>query len=262
MTCQRKEVTFTNSFKNAILKWKFKKITVVYTIAAVAATVLCAIAIAIVFREVFAFAWQCGKVREAMEEGNRQKLIGEVEELADADGVVDILFLDSENNVTYTAKNSAFAEEHFTLIRCHSQREYYLSATDSRIVFMPVEHGEIVFSLIFSNTFSSDDHDKYEGSSNKTVDLLIHLGETDDESRILIISAGEEVTGGKLTLYAIIVIILLFFLVNQVLLALWAYQNALKKNLSPLFWGILVLCTGTIGALIYILYKRRYRHKK
>lgn len=197
-----------------------------------------------------------------MERGNRQDLIAEIGDLSDAGAIVDILFLDSENNVVYTAKNSVFAEERFTLTRCHSQREYYLSAADPRIVFMPVEHGEIIFSLIFSNTFSKDDHDKYEGSGNKTVDLLIHLGETKDKSRIFLISAGEEVPRGKVTLYAIIVIVLLFFLINQVLLALWAYQNALKKKLSPLFWGILVLCTGTIGALIYILYKRRYRHKK
>ncbi|HMM06722.1 MAG TPA: hypothetical protein PKD52_08670 [Clostridiales bacterium] len=251
-----------NRFETAILKWNFKKISVAYTVAAVIATVVCAVIVALVFRTVFTFAWHCGEVRDNLEKGNEQGVSAAIDQLAAFPDVVDVVFLDGENHVTRTWKHSRFAKENFSLMRCTSQREYYFSANDPQVVFMPVEHGEIVFTLIFSSTFSHDDRDPYEGSCNKTVNLLLNLGEQNATSRIFLISTGDEIPYGKGTIYGVILVILFFLLVNQVLLALWAYQNALKAKLSPVFWGLVVLFSGTIGALIYLLYKRRYRHIK
>ncbi len=251
-----------NRFEAALLKWNFKKITVAYTIAAVIATVVCAVLMALVFRTVFAFAWQCGELRDKIETGNEQEISTAIDPLAAFPCVVDVVFLDSENHVTKTWKHSPFAKDDFSLIRCASQREYYLSTTDLQVVFMPVEHGEIIFTLIFSSTFSPDDRDPYEGSCNKTVYLLLNLGEQSAKSRIFLISTGDEIPYGKGTIYGVILVILLFLFVNQVLLALWAYQNALKAKLSPVFWGLLVFLSGSVGALIYLLYKRRSCHIK
>jgi len=259
---QRRKRALKNRFDTAILKWHFKKITVAYTVTAIIATVVCAVVITLVFRTVFALAWQCGELREKIETGNLQGVSADIEKLAAFPDVIDVIFLDSENHVTKTWKHSRFAKEDFALIRCESQREYYLSAVDPRVVFMPVEHGEMIVTLIFSSTFSHNGRDINEGSCNKTVNFLLNLGELNAESRIYLIDTGEEIPCGKGAVYAVILVILLFLFVNQVLLALWAYQNALKTKLSPIFWGTLVLLSGTVGVLIYLLYKRRYRHIK
>lgn len=259
---RRKKTALRNRFEAALLRWNFKKITVAYTVAAVIATVVSAVIMAFVFQTVFTFAWHCGEIRDKIETGTEQDVSAAIDQLASFPGVVDVIFLDSKNHVTKTWKHSPFAKGVFSLIRCKSQREYYLSATDPRVVFMPVEHGEIIFTLIFSSTFSHDDRDPYEGSCNKTIHLLLNLGELNTKSRIFLISTGEEIPYGKGTIYGVILVILLFLFVNQVLLALWGYQNALKAKLSPIFWGLLLLLSGTIGALIYLLYKRRYCHIK
>ena len=41
-----------------------------------------------------------------------------------------------------------------------------------------------------------------------------------------------------------------------VLVALWMYQNAARRKLSPLYWGLIGLFTSLIGLIVYKIYKR------
>jgi len=50
--------------------------------------------------------------------------------------------------------------------------------------------------------------------------------------------------------------IMLFFMIYWILVALWVYKNALKPKLNATIWGIIVLFTNLAGLFVYLIYKQ------
>ncbi|MDD4431661.1 MAG: zinc ribbon domain-containing protein [Bacteroidales bacterium] len=246
-----------------ISKWKFKKIAITYIIVALIAAIGCATAAGIVYKERISFAWQYARVSESAEKSNASNLTAEIDKLAaSSDDVIDILVLDSSNNVTYSAKNSEFGTGQFNLTRAGEDKNYLVSDTNDSVAFKYVKGEEFMLASVFNRNFG-DIRDEYDeesffetGYSNKTVYMLSFLGEKDSGNKIYIISDPTTVTGGALTLKIVTSAAMLLFMVYWVLLALWAFQNASKSKLYPLFWGIIVLLTNIAGVIVYLLYKR------
>lgn len=254
-----------NSFDVFILKWKFKKIAIAYIIAAFSIGIGCMTTAGIVFQDRISFAWQYACVKKATEHSDVQGLQAKIDKLANSSpDVVDILMLDSTNNVLYSAKNSEFGSGQFNLSRSKEDRNYLLSDINENVVFKYVRGEEFMLASVFNRNFDDikdeyDDESFFEyGFSNKTVYMLNYLGEKDSGNKVYIISDPTTVAGGMLTLKIVVTIAMLFFMIYWVLLALWTYQNAAKAKLSPRYWGGIVLLTNIAGVIVYLLYKSDY----
>jgi len=62
--------------------------------------------------------------------------------------------------------------------------------------------------------------------------------------------------GDSFTLFAgiwltIIILIVVFFIIG-ILLAVWVYRDAKKRDMNAAVWLLIVLLTGCIGCIIYL----------
>lgn len=252
-----------NRLEYFILKWKFKKIAIAYIIATLIVGIGCVMTVGIVFKNKIAFAWQYARVKEAMEHLDDDALQLKIDQLAGSSpDVVDILMLDDTNNVLYSAKHSEFSNGQFNLSRSIEIGNYLVSESNKNIVFKYVKEEEFMLASIFNGHFS-DIKEAYdeayffeEGFSNKTVYMLNYLGKMDGGNKVYIISNPTNMATGILTLKMIATMMMLFFMIYWVLLALWVYQDAAKARLYPIAWGVIVLLTNIAGVIIYLLYKR------
>lgn len=248
-----------NRFDTLIAKWNFRKIAIALLVALLVCAIGGAAAVGIVFRDKIAFAWQYAKVSEAAEHSDAQAQIDKL--AASSPDVVDILILDSENNVIYSAKNSEFASGQLNLARTGKGGDYLVDQAHPNAVFRFVKGNEYLLSSVFQHDFGRI-HDEYDenffeqASSDQTVYMLGFLGERETGSKVYIVSLPSSVAGGALTLSLVATAAMLMFMLYWVLLALWAYQSARKAKLYPLFWGLIVLATNVAGVAVYLLYKR------
>lgn len=255
-----------NKLNTFIAKLKFKKLVIVYLVVLIVAGVACAAVTGVIFKDKLSFAWQYSRISESFEKasGSDTSLQSKLKNLAASSGdVVDILILDSENNVTYSANGSEFGKAtQFNLSRTTEEKSYLVSETNPDVVFHFVKGDEFMLTSVFNNTLDDVGHD-YEddsfyqnGFNNKTVYLLGYLGNRDTGERIYYIKDSVPVANGELVLEIDAAAVMFFFMLYWVLLALGVYQNALKAKMHAVYWGIVVLITNLAGFLVYVLYKR------
>lgn len=251
-----------NKIERIISKWNFKKIAIIYIASAFIVGIGCTAAVGIIFKERISFAWQYASVSELAEEKNPPGLQEKIDKLASsASDVVDVLVLDNENQVLYSAKNSRFARGPFNLSKSSEDNHYLVSDIDSNIVFKYVKGDEFMFTSVFHDDLAKiiDEYDSgsfFEyGFSNKTVYMISYLGEKDSGNKIYIINNPTSVTGGMFILKITASAAMFFFMLYWVLLAVWVWQDAAKAKLYPLFWGVIVLFTNIAGVMIYHFYK-------
>jgi len=54
-------------------------------------------------------------------------------------------------------------------------------------------------------------------------------------------------------IYLIIIITVVLFFVIGLLLAIWVYKDAKKRDMNAAVWLLIVLVTGCIGCIIYLV---------
>lgn len=251
-----------NRFEEALCRWNFKKIAKIYLIVLLIAAAACASAAGYVYRDRIRFALAYSRASETAEKGDAAALQSALEKLANSSSdVADILMLDDANRVTWSAKNSVFAEGIFRLSRAEGD-DYLTCDGCGGAVFKYVKSDEFMIASVFNTDFGKlrdeyrDESFFEDGFGAKTVYMLSFLGGRDTGNKIYIISVPTSVAGGALTLKLVAAAAVLLFMVYWVLLALWAVQNAAKARLYPLLWGVVVLLANLAGVLVYQLYKR------
>lgn len=239
----------------------FKKIALVYIVAAVLAALGCAIAVGTLYRDRLSFAWQYFRLDRAVESGDTAALQSGIDRLAASGDVVDVLLLDANNQVLYSAKQSVYAGGQLNLSRVEGGGSYLVSDRSPQVVFRYVRKADFLLQSVFAFDWGDileeyGDDAFYEGGfSQKNVCLLNYISDRDRGNKLYIISSPSAVPGGKTALKITACLAMLFFMIHWVLLALWTYQNAAKCRLHAPFWGIAVLLTNLVGVLIYQFYK-------
>lgn len=249
-----------NRLEKMLNRWNFRKIAVWYLIAAVVTALVCAGLVGWLYRERLNFAWQYSKLEEAKQD---DALRAAAEKTAGAsDDVVDILILDAENQVTYSAKNSEFAGGTFALARIGEKKNYLASDAYPDAVFQYVKGEEFMLKSIVSKDFGKIREDYEDDSAFETnlsarrVYMLSRIRVRGTNQQVYVISVPTSVPAGMFMLKLSAALAALFFGVYWVLLALWMYQDAAKRRLSALYWGAIGLLTNLIGLIVYKIYKR------
>lgn len=238
---------------------RLKKIIIWYLVLAIAAGLACAGVVGYIYRERLNFAWQYSRLEEAKDDS---ALKTAADKTAAASGdVIDVLILDENSRVIYSAKNSEFADGTLKLSRAGEEKKYLVSTEHPDAVFLYVKDEEFMLKSILNKDFGKirsdyDDDSAFESSlSAKSIYMLSRIGVHKSSSAVYVITVPTSVPGGMTALKAAAALAMLFFCVYWVLVALWLYQDAAKCRLSPLYWGLIGLFTNLIGLIVYKIYK-------
>ena len=55
------------------------------------------------------------------------------------------------------------------------------------------------------------------------------------------------------TFITVLIVVLVIFLIITILLAVWVYKDAKKRDMNAAVWLLIVLLTGCIGCIIYLI---------
>ena len=252
---------------SGINKINFKKIAIIYIIAAAIAGIFSIGFLGFTFKDKLTLLYNYNRVSEKVEdnENGMDAIKSDLTALAEkSSDIADILILDSENNILFSAKNSVLAKNDSLELISSTDREHHF-LTDKA-------NPNMVFRLVNDNSLQlmkdmlgrdieveqgyNDDYFYDNNFSDKQVYLLSYLVDQASGSKIYFISDIQPVANGELYVKAVAALSMLFFMLYWVLIALWIYTNAHKSNLNAAVWGILALFTNLAGLLVYLIYKQ------
>ena len=58
-------------------------------------------------------------------------------------------------------------------------------------------------------------------------------------------------------LYMALIIIVIVFYIVGILIAVWVYKDAKKRDMNAAVWLLIVLVTGCIGCIIYLIIRTK-----
>lgn len=254
------------NFDRIVEKINFKRAAAVYLIAAVILGILSAGALGFLFREKLAFAYRYDQISEGVRHsaGSPADLRAGLTGLANrSQDVADILILDSKNKIIFSAKNSGlFGSGSLTLAGSGEKgSRYLLDRENPNVFFRLVENGRFsVWKALLGKEHDEgrDDADDFFYESNFNAEKVYSLSYLTDQKsgeKIYFIYDVQPVRNGEFYLKAAAALVMLFFMLYWVLVALWVYANALKSRLNQTAWGILALFTNLAGLCVYLVYR-------
>lgn len=254
-------------------KINFKKVFIIYLVAALVVGIVSAVTLGVVFKDKISLAMEYRKISEACDDGfsaadQKDKLTAFAKSSED---VADVLILDKDNKIIFTVKNADIIKNevlnlepvtvHNNLWRGYRDEERgYLTDPTQPGVFYRILDGDFPNSLktLMLGWSAHDDFEEehfYE-SGTKTVYSLRYIADEKTGEKVYIIFDIKPIVNSAVYLKVVAAIAMLFFMLYWVLVALAVYSNAEKSKLRGAAWGILTLFTNLTGALIYLIYKQ------
>lgn len=249
-----------NRLEKILSKWNFKKIIIRYLVLGVLAGLACAGAVGYIYKERLNFAIKYSQIEEA-KSGVDLKISAQKTANASSD-VVDVLIIDSQDRVTYSAKKSEFSLSELKLTKAGSEKKYLVCDSHPNAAFKYVKSDEFMLNSIINKDFGKirsdyESENIFENSlSSKTIYMLNVVKVHNSSNKVYVITVPTTVPGGMTALKTTAAVAMLFFCVYWALVALWLYKDAAKCRLSPLYWGLIGLFTNIIGLIVYKIYKR------
>ena len=255
---------------NFIEKIPFKKVVWVYIIIAILVGISLILFLGNAFQDKIAFIYNYHMIREELASSNHnlESIKEELKNMSDnSEDVVDVLILNKENRIMYSSKNSEFADgEEFTLNKAENMsNNYFVIPNNDTAIFRLTTNKELIINTVLSNFDTeiqkeSEDQIFYEPNfDSKQVYLLSYVANQDTGEKIYFINEIHPVENGKTYIKIALAVMMFFFMIYWVLLALYIYQNALKSKLNPYLWGGITLITNIAGVVIYIIYKQNQK---
>jgi hypothetical protein len=256
-----------NRFDAAIKKFNFRKAVTVYLVLAVLAGILSAGFLVHTFRGRLVLARGYRKVSEQADgmKNGYEGLKPELNQLAaSSPDLVDILILDGQNRILFTAKHSDLSKEGFLNLaeEPDGQNRYFADTVNPNLHFRLLESDRLKISKGLLGIDEEAEREMQDRSFYKKQDrqqknyLLSYLTDEPGGSKIYFISSAQPVPRGEFYLKAAAALAVLFFMVYWVLLALWVYAQALKARMDAAVWGIATLFTNLAGWLVFLLYRQ------
>ena len=274
----------------------FKKIFIIYFIVAVIVGIASVVTLGIVFQDKISFAIDYhNAAKKCIRSADASKRQDALTKFANSHkDVVDILVLDRDNNITFRAKDSAIGKETGKLelgaaaptdlknsFLCDREddrdREDGHEGVGIRRFWGQKDDGfmsdpsqpEIsyrVMSAQFPRSLKAlvlgwsahDDYEHghfYESGSQTVYSLSYTINRQTGEKTYFIFDISPVVNSGYYV-KGIAALVMLFFMVYWVLVALYVYCDAKKSRLRAAMWGILTLFTNLCGLIMYLIFKQ------
>lgn len=249
-----------------IEKINFKKVAIVYLIIGLIVGICLILAIVNRFKDKIEFVYNYHSISEQFEKNSYNEYLQEkLKSMSNSsEDIVDILILNKDNKIIYSSKESEFGkQEEFLLSRVSNvESKYFENSANHNIVFKLVRNKELMLSTILSNIDLEIEKD-YEDNvffesefNNKNIYSLSYAANKETGEKIYFINEIHPVQNGEMYIKVSLAIIMFFFMLYWVLVALFIYQNALKSKLNPYIWGGITLLTNIAGVIVYYIYKQ------
>lgn len=252
-----------NKFNVFIGKRNFKRIFIIYMIAAITAGAACLGTVGYIYRDKIRLAAVYEKTSAVFKkQGDSEKFRQSLAELADSADITDILLLDNRNNIVYSAKNTDIAGDTvFDLNRAEDGSRFLVTDKNSGAAFRLVKSDEFMLTSVFADDFT-EIHDEYcednfyrSDFQNRHLYFISLLNKNPGDIKAYVISDPISVPYGMLLLKIAASILMLLFMLYWIIVAMWVYQNAEKARLNAPAWGIITLFTNLAGVFVYAVYK-------
>ena len=244
----------------------FKRIFIIYLVLAIIVGILLCTFLGITYKDKLSFMYNYHRVSEQFVHNDyNDNLENKLSNMASSSNdVVDILVLDKNNKIKKSFKNSEFGRlDEFILNRLNTEENYYFENEQNKnVVFKLIKDEELMVSTILSDQDLEilDDYEDdifFETEINqKDIYLLSYAANKTTGEKVYFINNIHPVTNGAMYINIATSIIVFFFMLYWVLVALMVYQNALKLKLNPYLWGGITLVTNIAGVILYLLYKQ------
>lgn len=250
---------------NIIKKMNFKKIAIIYIILGIIVVIGLGVWIGNVFKDKISFVYNYHSISEQFEKSSYSEHLQEkLKTTADnSNDIIDILVLDNNNQIRYSAKNSIYGnEKEFILVQENYKNKYYSNPSNDNIIFKLATSKELAINTILTNLDEEIEDDYYDTVfyerelNNKDIYLLSYTINKTSGDKIYVISEIKPIQNGSMYLKIALSTIVFLFMIYWVLIALYVYQNALKSKLNPYLWGGITLLTNIAGVIIYLIYKQ------
>ncbi len=248
-----------------IRKLNFKKIAIWYLICCMIAAAVSIGFVGYTFRDQIGLAISYKWIEEKLERGNAadtQKMKDSLSSLAfKSREVIDLLILDKNNKIVFTAKNSELSSCKTMTLVPHQISGYFTLTEKPDIRFRLVSKEELILPGIFHG------HEKAEQERNdslffepayqqKSVYGLNYIANKQTGEKIYLIINSEVVPNGMLSIKIAGSAAAMFFMVYWVLIALWVYKNAGEAKLNAVLWGLITLLTNIAGLFAFLIYRQ------
>lgn len=259
-----------NCFDRIMEKFNFRKVVVLYLLISILAGTLSVGFLAYTFRDKLALAYGYHRVSEraGIGEDGFESLKPELSRLAaSSPDLVDILILDGENRILFSAKHSDLSRKGSLNLAAESgeKNRYLADPEDPDVHFRLTEGDQLEVSkemLGIDEETEREDQDRYFYEKNynrRKIYLLSYLADGSSGNKVYFISDVRPVAGGRFYLKAAAALAALIFMVYWVLLALWVYARALKAKMNAAVWGMIALFTNLAGLFVFLLYRQGRR---
>ena len=255
-----------------LCKVNFKKVFIIYLIAAIVAGIASIAVLGIVFQDKIGFMIDYDRISEKLDDNAdaaaiQSDLLDFAKKNAD---VVDVLILDKDNKILFSAKNSEIAKSGSLNLERDTQwennRKFMFDPANPQVMYRLIKNERLPRSVtaVFKGF---DSHEKYDdeyffgANSSKTVYSLsyvrgAHGAQKNDSNKTYFIFDISPVVNSIIYVKAVAATAMLFFMLYWVLLALYVYADAAKSKLNGSAWGALTLFTNLGGLIIYKIFKQ------
>lgn len=255
------------TIEKLIQNLNFKKIIRLYVVFAIITAILAVSFLGYAFKDKLGVAYNYTKLIDKIEDGELgiNTINDDIIKLANqSSDIVDVLILDKDNNIIFSAKNSEFVDGGEFILEQEQSKEYsYLTySKNPDVTFRLMKDDELMLStFLFDNEREiendHDDHNFFEDNfTSKKIYLLNYLADKSTGDKIYFISDVHPVPNTLLYIEIVGAVLTLYFMFYWVFVALWVFQDARKSKSNAVLWGIITLVTNLAGLFIYIIYKQ------
>jgi len=254
-------------FERQLSKINFKKVVVIYLVVAIVAGIVSVSVLGYIFRDKIKFMAGYNKIAEKMEDNIdatkiEPDLINFAKKNAD---VVDVLILDNNNKILFSAKDSPVAKSGTLNLQRDAQwdnrNKFMTDPANPDVMYRLIKNERLPRSLDavvkgFSSRERYDDEYFFGANSVKTVYSLSYARGGRANNKTYFIFNITPVKNSIVYIKVVAAAAMLFFMLYWVLLALYVCANAYKSKLNGTMWGLLTLFTNLCGLIIYKIYKQ------
>lgn len=229
-------------------KINFKRVVIIYLILLILVLSFISIFLGYTYKDKIKVLYNYHKLTEVFKEDyNKNNLEDKINNLSkSSNDIIDVVIL-NKNNIIYTTNN--FYKNELTSI--NNTNNYY---TDFNNIYVLDTKEEFILDLF--NIKKENKNDYYDNFkiTNEDKYTINYLENKYTNEKIIIVSKISYIKDIHKYLKISLAILMLFFMLYWLIVALMIYQNALNLKINAYLWGGITLLTNFIGVIIYLIY--------
>lgn len=232
----------------------FKKIAIIYIVLLILVVSLLGVFLGNKYKDKINILMSYHSLSEIFEKDyNKDNLMSSMKKLGNiSNDIVDVVLVD-KGGINYSI-NSFYTND---LESINNTNNYYKDSNNN--IYLLEDNEAFIKDLFNIKEYNKNDYynDFLINTDKSRLFTITYLNNKELNEKLIVISKITNVKDGEYYLKISASILMLFFMLYWVMVALMIYQNARKLKLNAYFWGIVTLFTNIFGVLAYIIYNKK-----